>query len=82
MPESLMYYIEMLGWVKLQLGKLSRKCKIYFNYCNNVINSINKIKSMYFLKKDFQIDITLEEYQIKKKQILQNYIKRLHNGMK
>lgn len=72
----------MLGWIKLQLEKLSRKCKIHFNHCHNVINSINEIKSMYFLKKDFQIDITLKEYQIKKKQILQNYIKRLPNGMK
>lgn len=82
MHESLIHHIEMLGWVKLQLKKLSKTCKIQSHHCNNVIDSINEIKSMYFLKKDFQINVTLEEYQDKKKQILQNYVRRLCDSMK
>ncbi|XP_068973508.1 kinetochore-associated protein 1 isoform X2 [Bombus flavifrons] len=77
MPESLIHHIEMLGWVKLQLKKLSETCKIQSHHCNNVIDSINEIKSMYFLKKDFQINVTVEEYQDKKKQILENYVRGL-----
>ncbi|XP_017761105.1 PREDICTED: kinetochore-associated protein 1 [Eufriesea mexicana] len=76
-PEYLTYYVEMFGWVKLHLKKLLRKYKIQSYYYNNVINNINEIKSIYFLKKDFQINVSLEEYQLKKRQILQNYVEKL-----
>ncbi|XP_046140981.1 kinetochore-associated protein 1 isoform X1 [Osmia bicornis bicornis] len=76
-PESLAYYIEMLGWVKLQLGKLSKECKTHSNYCNHIINNIDEVKSIYFLKKDYQISITFHEYQTDKEQILQRYIEEL-----
>lgn len=72
----------MLGWIKIQLKKLSKKCKTQSYHCNNVISSIDEIKSIYYLKKNLEIDVTFEEYQIKKKQILQNYVKKLCDGMK
>lgn len=81
-PKSLIYHIEMLGWIKLQLEKLSKKCKNQSYHCNNVINSIDEIKSIYYLKKNLEIDVTFEEYQIKKKKILQNYVKKLCDGIK
>ncbi|KOC60522.1 Kinetochore-associated protein 1 [Habropoda laboriosa] len=79
-PASLIHYSEMLGWVKLQLEKLSEKCKMQSHYCKNVINSINEITSMYHLKKIFQLNVTFRKYQIEKKQVLQNYIEKLYNG--
>ncbi|XP_012139927.2 kinetochore component rough deal isoform X2 [Megachile rotundata] len=76
LPESLKYYIEMFGWVKLQVEKLSKTCKTHLYYYSNLINNIEEVKSVYFLKKEFQIDITLHEYQTNKKDILDKYIKK------
>ncbi|XP_076766662.1 kinetochore component rough deal [Xylocopa sonorina] len=80
LPEYVMYYIEMFGWLKLQLQKHSNECKTESYYCKSIINNMNAIKSRYFLKKNFQIDVTDEEYYVKKKQVLENYVKRLNNA--
>ncbi|CAK9795523.1 Kinetochore-associated protein 1 [Anthophora quadrimaculata] len=78
-PASLVHYIEMLGWVRLQLDALSKKCKTQSHYCKSVINNIKEITSMYHLKKIFHLTVTFKDYQIKKKDILQNYIEKLCN---
>ncbi|XP_053980593.1 kinetochore-associated protein 1 [Hylaeus volcanicus] len=78
-PKSLEHFIEMLGWVKLQLQEMAKKSKSQSHYCNSVTTSIDEVKSMYFLKKEFQIDITVKEYYTGKKQVLQNYIEKLYS---
>ncbi|XP_026668309.1 kinetochore-associated protein 1 isoform X2 [Ceratina calcarata] len=75
-PEYITYHIEMFGWVRLQLEKFSREARCS---SNDIIDSLDRIKSMYMLKKDFGISITVDEYFFKKKEILRNYITRLFN---
>lgn len=79
-PKSLEYYIEMFGWVKLQVKEISKKSKTQLHYCNNVIINIDEVKSLYLLRKQFNINITLKQYYTQKEQILQNYIEQLCNG--
>ncbi|KZC09900.1 Kinetochore-associated protein 1 [Dufourea novaeangliae] len=79
LPKCVEHYVEMLGWVKLQLEEISQKLKAQSHFCNSVIINIDEIKAIYILKKEFQISVTMKEYQLKKKQILQTYIEKLHN---
>ncbi|XP_076666441.1 kinetochore component rough deal isoform X2 [Andrena cerasifolii] len=79
LPKSLEYYIEMFGWVKLKVEEISKKSKTQLHYGNNVIINIDEIKSLYLLRKQFNINITLKQYYTEKEQILQNYIEQLCN---
>ncbi|XP_076628517.1 kinetochore component rough deal [Colletes latitarsis] len=82
LPKSLEHYIEILGWVKLQLKEISTKCKTRSHYCNSAVISIDEVKSMYLLKKEFQINITFKEYHTEKSQILRNYVEKVCNDTK
>ncbi|XP_076175419.1 kinetochore component rough deal isoform X1 [Ptiloglossa arizonensis] len=79
LPKSVEHYVEMFGWVKLQLEEISKKFKTQSYYCNSVASNIDEVKSIYLLKKEFQINITFKEYQTEKKHILQNFIEKLYN---
>nr|XP_031834424.1 uncharacterized protein LOC116427799 [Nomia melanderi] len=79
MPKSIEHYVEMLGWVKLQFQGMSKKYKVQSHYYDSIIVSIAEIKSMYVLKKEFQINISIKEYATEKKKILKNYIEKLCN---
>ncbi|XP_076288351.1 kinetochore component rough deal [Lasioglossum baleicum] len=78
-PKYIEHYIEMFGWINLQLENISKSCKAQSNNCNSVIAGIAKVKSQYLLKTEFQIHITTEEYLLEKDQILQEYIEKLCN---
>lgn len=67
----------MLSWVKLELEKLAKECKVQSHYCYNIINSISEIRSMYCLEKDFQINVTIREYEYEKPKIIENYITKI-----
>ncbi|XP_076239619.1 kinetochore component rough deal [Calliopsis andreniformis] len=78
-PKALEHYIEMFGWIKIQLKEISIKCKTQSHYCNDVIKNMDEEKSRYLLRKEFNINITLVEYYNKKEEILRKYIEQLYN---
>lgn len=79
-PTFLDYYIEMFGWVEVQLQEISKKCKTESYFCSSVIDNINVVKSRYLLRKEFQISITFNETYAEKIRILRTYIEQLCNG--
>ncbi|XP_076656140.1 kinetochore component rough deal [Halictus rubicundus] len=78
-PKYIEHYIEMFGWINLQLEDISNSCKAQSNYCNSVVIDMTEVKSRYLLKTEFQIHITIQEYLLEKDKILQDYIEKLCN---
>ncbi|XP_076384930.1 kinetochore component rough deal isoform X2 [Megalopta genalis] len=78
-PKYIEHYIEMFGWIKLQLEEISKSGKTQSHYCHSLITSMTEIKSLYLLKTEFQIHVKIKEYMLEKKKILENYIEKLCN---
>ncbi|XP_078043624.1 kinetochore component rough deal [Augochlora pura] len=78
-PKYIEHYIEMFGWIKLQLEEISKSGKTLSHYYCSVITNMTEVKSLYLLKTEFQIHVTIKEYMLEKKKILENYIEKLCN---
>lgn len=74
---SLAYHIEILGCLKFKLHHLLTQSSVCPFRCNNIINMIKDLRSLYALKRDYKIHISLKEYRLQKSSILHNCITEL-----
>ncbi|XP_011703096.1 PREDICTED: uncharacterized protein LOC105459093, partial [Wasmannia auropunctata] len=79
---SLIYYMEILGCLELKIYNLLSQSNVCPYRCNNSIKMIKDLKSLYALKKYYEIDISLKDYHLQKSLVLQNYISKLLPNMK
>ncbi|XP_066599357.1 kinetochore-associated protein 1 isoform X2 [Prorops nasuta] len=66
--------LECLGWIE---NKIQNACNIKAYIKNNMIVKIGETRSLYYLKKEFEITISTTEYYDNKQRILQNGIDNL-----
>ncbi|XP_012222587.2 kinetochore-associated protein 1 isoform X1 [Linepithema humile] len=71
---SLMYHIEILGCLEFKIRNLLMQPNVCSFRCNNIINMIKDLRSLYALRKDYKIDISLKNYRMQKSLVLENYI--------
>jgi len=74
---SLACHIEILGCLELKIHYLLTQSNICSFRCSNIINTIKDLKSLYALKRDYKIDISLKDYCTQKSLTLRNYITKL-----
>jgi len=77
----LVYHMEILCiilcYLEFKIYNLLTHSSVCFYRCNNIIKMINDLKSLYALKKDYKIHISLKDYHMQKSLVLQNYISKL-----
>lgn len=69
--------MEILGYLEFKIYNLLTHSSVCPYRCNNIIKMIHDLKSLYALKKDYKIDISLKDYYVQKSLVLQNYISKL-----
>lgn len=77
MATSLTYHMKILGCLELKIHDLLAQSKVCSFRYNNIIKMIKDLKSLYTLKENYKIDISLKDYHMQKSIILQNYITKL-----
>ncbi|KYN35987.1 Kinetochore-associated protein 1 [Trachymyrmex septentrionalis] len=73
---SLMCHMEILGCLEFKIYNLLTQSNVCLYRCNNIIKMIKDLKSLYALKKYYEIDISLKDYHMRKSFVLQNYISK------
>ncbi|XP_018307801.1 kinetochore-associated protein 1 [Mycetomoellerius zeteki] len=73
---SLIYHMEILGCLEFKICNLLTQSNVCPYRCNNIIKMIKDLKSLYALKKYYEIDISLKDYHMQKSFVLQNYISK------
>jgi len=71
-----MCHMEILGCLEFKIYNLLTQSNVCLYRCNNIIKMIKDLKSLYALKKYYEIDISLKDYHMWKSFVLQNYISK------
>ncbi|KYN06464.1 Kinetochore-associated protein 1 [Cyphomyrmex costatus] len=79
---SLIHHMEILGCLEFKICNLLTQSNVCPYRCNNIIKTIKDLKSLYALKKHYDIDISLKDYHMQKSFVLQNYISKLLSNIK
>ncbi|KYM77244.1 Kinetochore-associated protein 1 [Atta colombica] len=79
---SLMCHMEILGCLEFKIYNLLTQSNVCLYRCNNIIKMIKDLKSLYALKKYYEIDISLKDYHMRKSFVLQNYISKSLSNIK
>ncbi|KYN24330.1 Kinetochore-associated protein 1 [Trachymyrmex cornetzi] len=79
---SLMFHMEILDCLEFKIYNLLTQSNVCLYRCNNIIKMIKDLKSLYALKKYYEIDISLKDYHMRKSFVLQNYISKSLSNIK
>ncbi|XP_072756372.1 kinetochore-associated protein 1 isoform X2 [Anoplolepis gracilipes] len=82
MATSLTCHMKILDCLEPKINDLLTKSNVCSLRCNNIIRMIKDLKLLYILKNNYKIDISLKDYHMQKRVILQNYITKLLSNMK
>lgn len=77
---SLAHHMEILGCLEFKIHNLLAQSKVHYFQCNDIIGTIKDLKSLYVLRKDYDIDVSLKDYRTQKLLVLQNCITKLLPG--
>lgn len=69
--------MEILGCLEFKIRNLLVQPNVCLFHCNNIINTIKDLRSLYALKKNYKIDISLKDYRMQKSLVLENFITKL-----
>ncbi|XP_020293993.1 kinetochore-associated protein 1 isoform X2 [Pseudomyrmex gracilis] len=79
---SLAYHMEMLDCIEFKIYNLSQQPNACASYCDRIISAIKDLKSLYILKRDYKIDVSMKTYRTQKSLVLRNCITELLSNMK
>ncbi|KAG7212947.1 hypothetical protein KM043_002288 [Ampulex compressa] len=79
--DSATHYIDILGWIAFRLKQIPIMCKFQLYERDTIINTIEDLKLLCCLKRDYDVNITLKEYYMNKKGVLEKYVTQLCNDM-
>ncbi|EFN82712.1 Kinetochore-associated protein 1 [Harpegnathos saltator] len=74
---TLGYHIEILGCLEFKIYNLLTQSKVDSFLGNDIINTIKDLKSLYLLRKNYNLGISWKSYRTQKSHVLQKYIAKL-----
>ncbi|XP_014472123.1 PREDICTED: kinetochore-associated protein 1 [Dinoponera quadriceps] len=78
--EILGHHVEILGCLELKIHNLSAQSKVDVFFSNDIIGIMRDLKSLYVLRKNYQVDASWKSYRTQKSLVLQKCITKLLSG--